>query len=726
VGPFQEYIQAGLSLCIVPRGTKNPNYKRWNERPIDLETAGGIDGAGLLHLQSKTCALDIDDLSAARIWLPEHGVDIDTLLQAQDAVKISSGRFGRAKLLYRLKTPLRTFKPPGSGVELRCANLQGRSVQDVLPPTVHPDTHKPYFWEFGEPLLGDWRNLPAIPATLLAAWRQLLTEAPVERHLNGDMDVALERLHAWIKSQDPNMEYEHWYKVGAKLHHATGGAEEGLEIWDDWSSKATRIRKNGQPSYEGKNTCRPHWVSFSSSKGKIVATLDNELPAEADEFEVIETPKAAALEVKDQSKQEAIAELEKRVVYVLASEKYFDTTRHRLIGSDSALEHQFTALMPKRKGLRLNPVKVLKQSTTKRLVEGLGFHPGEGALFKAEEDTFANLYRNRLPTSIEPTKLETEKIKWCFDRIDDPVYVKWLKQYYGHLVQHPGIKLRSAPLLWSETQRNGKSTLLKTIPALLVGREYSTDVGPDLLQSTFNDYLQSAWHVNLVEFRAGTRGERAMITNKLKAYITDDMIPFHPKGGAGYTMPNHFFVTATGNDDDAAAVDNNDERWGVHEFKQPKFTDSERQWIYYQFLLTPRAAAVLRHYFLHVDLDGFEAAGSAPMTEAKQEMVDASRAADTELLQTMFEARTDIFDRDIVVVSEVQEYVHRHSVAKSAATRIGRVLAKPPFHGIAIRFRVGDSFYRGVIIRNHSKWKGAPGPDLMAHIRGDSEIDILM
>jgi len=725
VGPFQEYIQAGWSLCIVPRGTKNPNYKRWNERPIDLETAGGIDGAGLLHVQSGTCALDIDDLSAARIWLPEHGVDVDALLSAQDAVKIRSGRFERAKLLYRLKTPLRTFKPPGSGVELRCANLQNRSVQDVLPPTIHCDTHKPYVWEFGEPLLGDWRDLPAIPATLLAAWRQLLTEAPLERQLNGDMDVALEKLHKWIASQDPNMEYESWYKVGAKLHHATGGAEEGLAIWDDWSSKATRIRKNGQPSYEGKNTCRPHWVSFSSPKGKIVATLDNELPAEADEFEIIEAPKAAAREEAQQSKQEAIAELEKRVVYVLASEKYFDTTRHRLIGSDSALEHQFTALMPKHKGLRLNPVKVLKQSTTKRLVEGLGFHPGEGALFKVDDDTFANVYRNRLPKPLEPTKEEVKKIDWLFDRIEDETYRQWLKQFYGHVVQYPAIKIKSAPLLWSETQRNGKTTLLKTIPALLVGSEFSTDVSYDLLNSSFNDYLQSAWHVNLTEFRAGTRGERTMINNKLKAYIADDRVPFHPKRSAGYSLPNHAFFTATSNEEDAAAIDNNDERWGVSEFKQPKFTEKERQWIYYEFLLLPRAAAVLRYYFLHVNLNGFFAAGGAPMTESKQEMASASMAADEELLQMMFEERADFFDKDIVTVSDVQAHVHRHSIAKSSISRIGHVLAKSPFNGTAIRFRVKDALYRGIIVRNHAKWKGAPGPDIMAHIRGDNEdIDV--
>lgn len=729
---FREYVEHGWALCAINRGEKAPTYKGWNENPIDAEVSDGIVGAGLLHLQSGTCALDIDNLDAARVWLAERGVDVDALLEAKDAVRISSGRKGRAKLLYRLKTPLRTFKPQGSGVELRCANLQGRSVQDVLPPTIHPDTNRPYEWQYGEPLLGDWRNLPPIPASLKAAWKTLIDEAAPPPDRGPDLSVALDRLYKWITPLDPNMEYDDWVKVGMKLHDATEGAEEGLAIWDSWSAKATR-KKNGVLIYHGPATTRVHWVSFSSPKGKVVATLDNELPADADEFEVITpeeaSPTASETKIRTDAREQkkaAIKRLEDRVVYVVSSERYFDVQRHRIIGSDSALEHMFTSTMPLSRNGRLNPVKVLKNSTTKRMVEGLGFHPGEGALFKVGLDTFANGYRNRLPKPIEPTKEEAEKIEWIFGRIEDDTYRTWLKQYYAHVVQKPAIKLKSAPLIWSEIQRNGKSTLIKTIPQLLVGTEYSIDVNSDLLQHPFNDYLQNAWHVNLVEFRVNSRGERTMINNKLKAYVADDMIPLHPKGGRGYTMPNHFFVTASSNDDDAAAIDNNDERWGVYEMKLPKFTASERQWIYYDFLLLPRAAAVLRHYFLNVSLDGFFAAGSAPMTAAKQDMAAASTASDVELLTIMLEERAEFFSRDVVLTGEVMSYVHKHSPMRPSANRIGKILTKAPFNGMAIQFRDGESRYRGVILRNYKKWNGATGRELMEHIRGDDDIDILM
>jgi len=629
MGDFADYTRFGWKLCGLPRGSKSPNYPNWNTQPMPLEAADGWEGAGLLHALSGTAAIDIDDLSLARPWLAEQGVDLDGLLSAKNAVRIDSGRAGRAKLLYRMKTPLRTIKPEGSGLELRCATLEGKSVHDALPPSVHPNGVR-YRWVFGEPLLGDWAALPSIPATLLSVWRGLVAgppPVPKRAQSNGHAapnghvapnghDLAPEsggytfaQLSDWLIQQDPNGPYDSWFRVGAKLHDATGGSEDGLQLWDDWSAQATRQNPPGKSVYQGLDNLRAHWLSFSSTPGKVVASLDNELPATADEFEVISPeaaqPQGAApkttpeqrAEAK-QSKNDAIAKLEARLVYVRSSERYFDTERHALIGSDQALEHQFTSMMPRAQGgPRWNPVKVLKQSVTKRYVEGLGFHPGEGAIFEYGPDEFANTYRNRLPTPIEPTPLEVKKIEWIFARINDVVYRRWIMQFYAHIVQRPAIKIKTAPLIWSETQQSGKSTIVKKIPELLVGRDYSKDVGFDLLSSPFNDYLQNAWHLNLVEFRAGTRGDRTMINNKLKNFITDDTVALSPKGRAGYTMPNHFFVTASSNEEDAAAIDDNDERWGVHELKAPRYTESENVWIHTEFLSLPRAAAVLRHYF---------------------------------------------------------------------------------------------------------------------------------
>src|SRR5690606_5740137 len=93
----------------IPAGSKGPVAPGWNLRVNAISTPEqlvGVVGAGLLHSYSQTCALDVDNLQVARPWLAERGIDIDALLRAPDSVQIVSGRPNRAKLLYRLPTPL--------------------------------------------------------------------------------------------------------------------------------------------------------------------------------------------------------------------------------------------------------------------------------------------------------------------------------------------------------------------------------------------------------------------------------------------------------------------------------------------------------------------------------------------------------------------------------------------------------------------------------------------
>src|ERR1700675_4421960 len=322
---LSEYVQHGWTLCAIARGKKAPTAPQGNTRPVPPEAADGLDGAGLLHALSGTCAIDLDNLTAARAWLAERGVDIDALLNADDAVQITSGRPNRAKLLYRMKRPLRSFKPKGSGLELRCATAEGKSVQDVLPPSIHPDTGKPYAWAGG--LLSDWQALPAIPANPLNVWREMTDGdaspdklEPVKTPTSDRPELV--RLRKAAFGHSPDAEYDEWLKVGMQLHDGSSSTQEGFDIWADWSRGIKR------KAYPGDATLKTHWLSFSSGGGKHVASgaaLAAELPAEADEFpiELGDTPEETA--TKAQQRTSALAALEQRLVFVRNAERYFDT-----------------------------------------------------------------------------------------------------------------------------------------------------------------------------------------------------------------------------------------------------------------------------------------------------------------------------------------------------------------------------------------------------------------
>ncbi len=164
----QAYLQAGWVLCRIRPGTKVPMGERWNETGIRSAALFAECGIGLIHEHSRTACIDIDDLEGAEGYLQSRAVDLGDLLQADDAVRIDSGRPGRAKLLYRLPegmAPLTTRKVKGRDgrmlLEFRCAG-----AQDVLPPTQHPSSGKTYAWAGA----GDWRQLPELPEKLRRLW----------------------------------------------------------------------------------------------------------------------------------------------------------------------------------------------------------------------------------------------------------------------------------------------------------------------------------------------------------------------------------------------------------------------------------------------------------------------------------------------------------------------------------------------------------------------------
>ena len=296
-----QYVRAGWALIPFERGRKGPTSRAWNlpQRCVtDPDTAAEIDGnVGLAHAYSRTCVVDVDDLAVATDWLSGHGIDLAELMEAVDAVMISSGRPNRGKLLYRLPAgvdPLPSRSPTGSGLELRCATGAGLTVQDVLPPSIHPDTGKPYVWKLG--IMADWACPPVLPDAVLALWQSQVRVQDVEQ-TQAPAGVTPERLRGILSRLDPDAEYNEWAKVGAALHHESGGASWGLDIWDEWSATGTK--------YKSREDLIPHWRSWGRYAGRPVTVqwlISQAGGVQADDFDDLtavpqQPPKAPKFEV---------------------------------------------------------------------------------------------------------------------------------------------------------------------------------------------------------------------------------------------------------------------------------------------------------------------------------------------------------------------------------------------------------------------------------------------
>lgn len=279
-----DYARFGWALVPIPLGSKGPVTARWNTREMcvtEPDVAEYLDGnVGLAHAYSGTCALDVDDIEKTRTWLSARGIDLDKYLDAPDAVRIES-RPGRAKLIYKLAKPLPSFKVADGGLELRCASSTGTTVQDVLPPSIHPDTGKPYTWRYGAGVTS-WSQLGFLPEPIQALWQSLVPVAskPARKSPASTRKIIENApgLAALLNNLDPDAGYHDWLAVGMALHHETGGRPEGLALWNEWSAAGSK--------YKGLADLESHYRSFRLNHDNPItlASLRTETPADPSEF----------------------------------------------------------------------------------------------------------------------------------------------------------------------------------------------------------------------------------------------------------------------------------------------------------------------------------------------------------------------------------------------------------------------------------------------------------
>lgn len=227
-------------------------------------------------------SLDIDNWSLAEPWFASHGVDLGDLFTSPDAVHIKSGVPNKGKLLFKIPVPMVHYVVRDEGetvVEFRCMNSTGGSLQDVLPPSIHPDTGSPYTWH------GNFKDIKVAPEVLLELWQSLLDEKEQSRQvrkesteIQGTTDVdAIQR--ALDKVPASSLSYEDWYRVGMAIHSELPG-DEGLQLFEQWSA----IDK-GRYDLE---VIIDKWTSFKSGGGITIGSLFGMVPKSSVEFPPIE------------------------------------------------------------------------------------------------------------------------------------------------------------------------------------------------------------------------------------------------------------------------------------------------------------------------------------------------------------------------------------------------------------------------------------------------------
>ena len=178
--PVEDYCsKLGWYLVTIPAGSKGPTRFGWQqpEKALSDPDAARLyyeqnpnHNVGLLHGASGTCAVDIDNVEWTKIIFEELGIDFSALMQSAPQI---IGRENRGKLIFKAPPDLITHKiswPTSSDPRKTevVFELRAGSVQDVLPPSIHPDTGRPYEWA-GRSIFD---GLPDLPPQLLTLWRE--------------------------------------------------------------------------------------------------------------------------------------------------------------------------------------------------------------------------------------------------------------------------------------------------------------------------------------------------------------------------------------------------------------------------------------------------------------------------------------------------------------------------------------------------------------------------
>jgi len=180
----KRYIEV-FGLCLVPIDPlqKFPKGNGWNQpggyfteaaAAAEFWASNPQHNMGVVLGPSGVCSLDVDDLPATRQVLADlMGLDVDELASRFPTVVGNPERFRimfRAPLGFDLGRKALAWPVQGSDdakKRFTVFELRHGLVQDVLPPSIHPGTGKPYTWRTAPTLDG----LPELPAELLAIWQ---------------------------------------------------------------------------------------------------------------------------------------------------------------------------------------------------------------------------------------------------------------------------------------------------------------------------------------------------------------------------------------------------------------------------------------------------------------------------------------------------------------------------------------------------------------------------
>lgn len=609
---LERLVKAGFALHLLHPKSKRPIGNDWAAKPIaslaDLKR-NHRDGNNVGVRLGKWSKIDglylhIVDVDIRKSERTDEA--LDTLgnlfpeLDISECPTVISGSGGESRHFYFLTD--RPFAPRkfshSTGFEMVLDESKGREVkkwdwelhllgtgsQAVIPPSIHPDTGKPYRWlrQFDFSML-DLGIGPIVPSDAVAemvdsreedgpidAARQLplgLSEADIVATLNGLPP------EEWFEDR------EGWYRVGMALHHETGASDLGYEIWCRYS----RVSKK----FDEKDSRRV-WKSFKNRAqapfrmaSLVSAARDARLEREFDDLGDDDLSLEDEFEDFGDDPDDMFADL-------LGGTKPKELSKSQLKAKKEEVEFEL-GKGPNRKVARLNRKHAVARVKSKTVI--LDFHADGTVTYGSVHDLHSYYENDRVPSdsgSTEPVSkmwmrakhrltfangivfapnedvegaynlwqgfsVDADKAKSCalflahlYEVIcdkNDELY-EYSLNYLAHMIQKPEEKPGVAYVVKGK-KGAGKDTIAEYFGKIIT-RHYIVIANKDQMVGKFNAHQEKCLLLHVQEgFWAGDKRDEGA----LKYLITSENAMIEPKGMNAFPVKSVLRIFISSNEE---------------------------------------------------------------------------------------------------------------------------------------------------------------------------------
>lgn len=557
-------------------------------------------------------------------------------------------------------------------------------------------------------------------------------------------NITTDQLREVLKWVPGNEEYDQWLKVGMALHHQYDGGEDGLQLWHEWSEGAGNYdadmleRKwNSFADEIGRNIttvatllkqAKEHKVAHAqeafgkiqrkieecNSEVELLGTLaakwgrvlENDYQVDLLAGAIVKrvrelTGKGIRVDVvrkainegyKSDFNYKDVPHWCENVVYVDKEEQFFlmdsrlalserafngRNNRHLLSKKDRASMDAVPEQQAAQLALNVYQVPV---------VSGYVYLPGAERVVTWCGNQHVNLF-NALDMAPAPEKLSKkdrraiEVVKRHFE-VSYPVEREreLLLSWLAYTVKRMDKKIRWAPVIQG-VDGAGKGFIGEMLMAIL-GKNNVSTVSAQALEEKYTSFFENRKIVVLEEARIhGTT--RYAVMDKLKPYITNDVVDIRRMHQDTYNIPSVLNLMILTNHADALPMYDSDRRYFVvstyFQTKQmiAKFREQNPDYFDDLFNAIAYHAGALREWLEDYPLhEEFNPDGHAPHTDAKDRMGELSRGSDNDELEELLQSAVDPEVNEFVLnVSRLREMAADMAIPFPADAKLSSFLS---------------------------------------------------